>query len=115
MRGRLFGALAAAALSLSACTGTGLNSTPAGVADQTRLDEQVGIGAEVAYTTATKLGTALATAGVIDKAAFKRADAKAYAALLTVRSAYRAGNSADYITASAQVYAAVAEIQALVK
>lgn len=104
----------AALLALSACAGT-LPTGPSNVAEATVLDEKIGIGAEAAYTTATKLGTALARAGLIDKAKFKGADAKAYAALAAVRTAYRAGNATSYAAAIAELYAAVADIRALVK
>jgi hypothetical protein len=106
--------LAAFALPLAACN-AGQLGAPGNAANATVLDEQIGVGAETAYTTAAKLGTALATAGVIDKAAFKAADAKAYQALLATRAAYRAGNAASYQAAAAEVYTAVAQIRDLVK
>lgn len=87
-------------------------STPA---NATTLDEKLGVGAEATYQTGNKLGAALVTAGLMDKAKFKDADNKAYTALLAVRAAYKAGNATDYATAVAQVNAAVAEIRALVK
>jgi len=101
-------------LPLCACQ-TGAINSAGSVAATTVLDEQIGIGAEAAYTTAATLGTALAKAGIIDVAKFKALDNQAYSALLVTRSAYLAGNASDYLAASVKVYAAVAQIKALVK
>lgn len=100
-------------LPLAGCN-FGVNS-PGSVAAATKLDQQIGIGAESAYTASALLGSALARAGLIDAAKFKAFDQGAYAALLASRSAYRAGNAADYAAAVAQVHVAVAQIKSLVK
>lgn len=105
-------AVALCLVPLAACVPS---ESPATTANATVLDEQVGIGTEAAYTAAATLGTALAQAGVIDRAKFKTLDRQAYDALLVVRRAYAAGNAADYATAATRVYAAVAQIKALVK
>lgn len=109
---RLLIAAALCLLPLAACVPS---EGPATTANVTVLDEQVGIGAEAAYTTAATLGAALAQAGVIDKAKFQALDRQAYDALLVVRTAYAAGNATDYATAATKVYATVAQIKALVK
>lgn len=105
--------IVAASMALASCAAH--IPSPSTVANATVLDEDLGIGAEVAYTTAAKLGTALAKGGVIDREQFKAADARAYRALLALRAAYRAGNATNYLSAAAEVYATVAEIRALVK
>lgn len=100
--------------SLSACALTP-PPAPVDVADKTALDEQAGITATVAYTAASRLGLALARAGIIDKAKFKALDARGYAAVLAIKAAYDAGNSASYFAAIEQAKAATAQISALVK
>lgn len=108
------------ALTLSACAPlgdlVGNNGTAiSNAADSTTLDEQAGIYATNAYTAASTLGRRLVVAGVIDKAKFKDADNKGYAAVQTLRAAYEAGNSRNYSDAIRRAYAAVNDIKALVK
>lgn len=104
----------AALLSLAACH-AGPVQSPGNVADSTALDEQIGITATNAYTAASKLGTALAASGVIDKAQFKAADQKGYEAVQALHTAYLAGNSTNYVAAASNAYAAAAQITALIK
>jgi hypothetical protein len=88
---------------------------PADVASKTTLDERLGIGATIGYTAASRLGTALARAGLIDKTRFKALDAKGYAAITAVKAAYDAGNATSYTAAIDRVNAAVADINTLVR
>lgn len=113
------------ALSLAACATPGsivggvldasVPTKPADVANKTSLDERLATGATIAYTAASRLGTALASAGLIDKARFKALDQQGYAAVLAVKAAYDAGNSTSYAAAIDRVNAAVAGINALVR
>jgi hypothetical protein len=119
--------MSALLLTLPACgvtTGAGmagpvLDATvptkPVDVADKTTLDERLATGATVSYTAASRLGTALASAGLIDKARFKALDAQGYAAVLAVKAAYDASNAASYAAAIDRVNAAVAGINTLVR
>lgn len=109
-----FAAILASA-SLSSCAALHVPPAPATVADASKLDERLGIGAEVAYTTAAKLGTALARARLIDVVHFKALDKKAYSALLITREAYKAGNAKSYADGVAAVQSIVKDIQALVE
>lgn len=94
----LFAAVAAG------CSGpAGVASTPAEVAASTKVDEQAAIGAEVLYTTASTFGNTLSRAGLINRERFQQLDAKAYKALLLVRSAYRAGNADSFAVALAEL------------
>jgi len=107
--------LIALALLVAPLAGCAVLDNPSNVANQTVLDEQVGIGTEAAYTAASTLGLALAKAKVIDAAKFKALDNQAFSALVAVRTAYQAGNSTEYLSAAERVYSAVAQIKALVK
>ena len=125
MRYRLI--LLAAVMGLNACgastagsmAGTALDASipvkPGQVADRTTLDERLATGVTVSYTAASRLGTALASAGLIDKARFKALDNQGYAAVLAVRAAYDAGNATSYVAAIDRVNAAVAGINSLVR
>lgn len=99
-------------LSLAACSTI---PTPNSVANSTKLDERMAISAELTYTTATKLGTLLAKAELIDGGKFRGLDNQAYMALLAVRRAYQAGNSSDYNTAVENLQSAVSEINGLAR
>lgn len=68
----------AAALALSACTNSGINS--ANVAA-----EQATTAANDFYTHASRAGEDLVKAGLLDKAKYQAADAQAYAILQKVR------------------------------
>jgi hypothetical protein len=88
---------------------------PVDVADKTTLDERLATGATIGYTAASRMGTALASAGLIDKARFKALDNQGYAAVLAVKAAYDAGNAGSYVAAIDRVNAAVAGINTLVR
>ena len=107
--------IAAAVLSASLPGCSTIPASPATVSDRTILDERVGIGAELAYTTATKLGTVLATAGLIDKEKFKALDRDAYTSLRAVRAGYQAGNAKVYADSITRVQEAVRAINQLVE
>lgn len=109
-----------AAMTLAACApmgdivgnnGTAISSA----ADKTTLDEQAGIDATALYTATSLLGARLATAGLINKAAFKAADNKGYAAVQAIHAAYEAGNAPNYLAAIAQAKSAAGDIKSLVK
>lgn len=109
---------AVAALALAGC---GFNlpqvATPSTVANATVLDEQVGRGAELAYKLGrTVLELAVDTGRVKGATAAKAQDLnrKAYAALLVMRTAYRAGNATGYKQAAAEVGSLVAQLHALI-
>lgn len=112
----------AAALALSACTGTqGIPNTPAApveVADQTTLDERGAIAAEVAYK-AFRTAVEFATdAGMLTGANASRAahfDNLAYAAVGAARAAYRAGNAESYQKAVDEALKAVGVALASIK
>jgi hypothetical protein len=112
MRKILFAAALAVASStaLAACAGM---SAPAMTADATVLDEKAAITAETAYTAASRLGGVAARLGAIDKARFKTLDMQAYMALLSVRSAYRAGNAGNLAAAIGELNGLVGQIRDL--
>lgn len=107
----------AASLALGACTTAPL-PVPATVADSTILDEQAALSVELAYQAAA---TALLTAnraGVIPDATkprLKAADQRAYAAVLAVRAAYRAGNATGYSAALTDARGAVTAFLTAIK
>ena len=75
---------------------------PSVFAERTVLDEQAALGVELAYQAqALSVRTALRSGLLTGANAAKAAaiDAKAYAALKLVRSAYDAGNAQDYVSA----------------
>ena len=89
---------------------------PAAVADQTVLDEQGALAAELAYKAARVAIETGVDAGFIRGTAAARIavlDAKAYAALRIVRRAYEAGNAASYTAALTTARVAVAELLTL--
>lgn len=102
---------------LSACGSIStIPPAPASVADQTTLDEQGALAAELAYKAARVAIETGVDAGFIRGAAAARIaalDAKAYAALGVVRRAYEAGNAASYATALTSARSAVAELLTL--
>lgn len=107
------------ALALSACHPlgnlVGNNGTAiSNAADKTTLDEQAGIDATAAYVAASRLGYVLAKNGLIDKAAFKDADNKGYAAVQVIHDAYETGNAQNYLTAIAKAKKARDDIADLV-
>lgn len=110
---RLALAIAALSLGLGACTPTP-PLTPSSVANQTKLDEQVGLTVTLAYTAAARAAAlAIKTGLVKDKATIARIgelDKRAYAAVLGVRAAYQAGNATDYLSALTQARTAIAAL-----
>lgn len=116
--------VAVASLGLSSCgitsALTGIPSSPAAVADRTKLDEQTGIALTLAYTAASRAaGLAITGAAAIghpfSSATLKRIgelDSKAFAAVTAVRQAYLAANSTGYLAAIEQAKAAIAELLA---
>ena len=103
---------------VAACTTTGGLPAPGTVADRSVLDERLALSAELAYQAAA---TALLTAnraGIISASArprLKAADERAYAAVLAVRAAYRAGNSYSYAEAATRAQDAVAAFLTAIK
>jgi hypothetical protein len=68
----------AAGLALAGCTQGSVQSA-------STIAEKSVTSANQVYVTASKAGMALVNAGLLDKTAFKAADAKAYAVLINVR------------------------------
>lgn len=114
------------ALALAACATTplsGLSGGPVVVADQTKLDEQLGLTITLAYTASAKaaklaIEAADATGHPFSHATLQTIEnlrAKAYAGVVATRQAYEAGNSAGYLDAAKKAKAAVADLLAAVK
>lgn len=118
MRRILLSLAAVASLSLAACgPQTAGPAAPSEVANSTKLDEQLMLGAESLYTGANQLaGLALDVASLdaAQRSRLKKADNDAFAALLVARSAYKAGNSSGYFQAIARLTEAVQQINAIV-
>lgn len=106
------------AFALSGCAGVasgiaavaGLPSSPVAVCDKTTLDEQAGIGVELAYKTWRTVGETLTDWGYIKgtKATKVAAlDNKLYNLTLAEQNAYKACNSTDYFAAITQIKAAI--------
>lgn len=100
-----------ALLALSACAAQPIPA-PATVSERTTLDERAAIAAELAYQAAAN--TMLVT-GAAKRPAVKLADVRAYAAVLAVRSAYRAGNAESYLTAARDAQSALASLLTAIK
>lgn len=86
---------------------------PVEVANQTTLDERLGLGAETVYQAAAQaviFKHKVAPFSPEDLAKVKALDAKALAALEVVRSAYKAANAEDYRKAYDDVMRISAEI-----
>ena len=117
-----FSIIAAISLSLSLPGCAGLMSTMAGgpvvAANQTVLDEQGAIGVELAYKASrTALEIAVDSGLLKGERAAKAAalDNQAYAAVIGVRAAYRAGNSSNYGVAMAEARLAVTAMLGAIK
>lgn len=112
-------AIAASSLALGGCTTVGPYGSPVVVANQSKIDEQIGLTVTLAYTASARAAALAINTGLIkDPAAIQRIgqlDARAYAAVLAVRSAYQAGNSADYLSALSQAQSAIADLLAATK
>jgi hypothetical protein len=103
----------AAVVAAGAVLDTTVPIKPVEIADRTTIDEAVGIGATNAYTAASRMGAALARAGLIDKAKFKAADQRGIEAVRALRIAYLTLNATKYADAIDRAYAAVAAMSAL--
>jgi hypothetical protein len=103
------------ALSLVALPGCAtLQQGPRAAADQTMLDEQVSIAVEASYQAAAQILLAQVKAGKLTGVELEKAEAyeaKAFAAVLAMRAAYDAGNSADFNAALSNALRAVAEFR----
>ncbi len=111
----------AAALALSACGVTEAPTiipAPVELANRTTADEQIAVGIEQGYK-AFRLAIELGVdTGVIkgDRAVrAAAADQRAYAAVLTVRQAYRTANEGGFIAAARSANATIAAAIATVK
>ncbi len=105
--------------SLTACTVVDTaTGGPVAAANQTKLDEQVGLTVTLAYTAAARAATlAIQTGFIKDQATIARIgelNTRAYAAVLAVRDAYAAGNSAGYLSGVSQARAAIGDLLAAV-
>ena len=112
------------ALTLCGCgTMSALSGGPGTVAEQTKLDEQLGLSITLAYTAAAKaaglaIEGAAASGHPLSNATLDKIDSarrKAYALVTATRQAYEAGNSTSYLSAATQARAAVADFLAAVK
>lgn len=89
---------------------------PAALADQTKLDEQIAIGAEAMYRGARMLVEPLVDAGVIrgrTAGRFRTLNREAFDAIRAVRTAYDAGNARSYAAAAERASGAIAKLLAL--
>jgi hypothetical protein len=115
----LMAALVAVALSACAPVVDAVTGGPVTVSDRTKVDEQVGLTVTLAYTAASRAAAlAINTGLVTDRATIARIgqlDARAYAAVQAVRTAYLAANGTGYLSALTQARQAVADLLAAVK
>jgi len=90
-------------LALGACTSIpAVPPAPVVAADQTKLDEQAGLAITSAYraaVAAARLANQIRPFSVATKAKAADLDAKAFAAVAAVRTAYEAGNATSYAEA----------------
>jgi hypothetical protein len=104
-------------LLLASCATPVIPPAPSEIADKTILDEQGALGAELAYKAARTAAELAVDAGVLKGTRASQVaalDRKAYAALLAVRTAYRAGNATAYDTALTEARSAVSQILTLI-
>jgi len=115
---RMILAVALACVPLAACNGMAtVPGSPGAVADKTVLDEKLMIGMESAYKGARSAAEVATDAGFLKGAnAAKVADLdnKAYAALGTMRTAYKAANATSYVDAGTQALSAINQIVTIV-
>jgi len=108
-----------AALALAGCNLSALGSlppTPAQAADRTILDEQGALTVELAYSAvrlAVETGVDVGIIRGANATRFAELDRRAYAAVLAVRAAYRAGNADSYAAAQTLALDAVAQLFAV--
>ena len=113
--------IAAAAFALAACPGpiNNIPTAPAQIADQTKIDEQVGLTVTLAYTAAARAAALAIETGVIkDNATIARIgelNSRAYAAVLAVRAAYSASNASGYASALNRARGAITALLAAAK
>lgn len=116
-----------AAMSVAACGTLGtitsaMTGGPAVIADQTKLDEQVGLSLTLAYTAAAKaaglaIQVAAAAGHPFSSATVQKIgqlDTRAYNAVTAVRAAYVAGNGTNYLSAISDARAAINDILAAI-
>ena len=113
---RLF--VAMAALCLCACAAVPTPPPPpVAIADQTTLDEQIGLGATTAYRGAVavaRLANRVKPFSPSTRTKAAELDAKAFAAIAAMRAAYEAGNATDYRTAAGKARDLAEQIISLV-
>lgn len=101
-------------LALSACaTVPTIPQSPAAVADATKLDEQAGLAITTGYraaVAAARLANRVAPFSPSTKARAADLEAKAFAAVAAVRTAYEAGNAASYSAAIANARTLIDQI-----
>src|SRR5688572_27657533 len=116
VKGLRAAALGLLALSVAGCSGLNTaaqvaSTSPVEVANRTKLDEQAGITLTLAYTAVSKAaGLAIETGLIKDTALITRLgelDRAAYQAVMAVRQAYLAANSASYLAAMKQANTAI--------
>jgi hypothetical protein len=108
-----------AAVALAGCNPSALGtlpSSPAQAADRTTLDEQGALTVELAYSAVrlaveTGVDVGIIRGSIADR--FAELDRRAYAAVLAVRAAYRAGNADSYAAAQTIALDAVAQLFAV--
>lgn len=108
------------ALGLSACQVTPPASIPAPVelASRTAADEQIAIGVENGYKAfrlAIELGVDTGVIKGTRATLAAAADQRAYAALLTLRTAFKTANATDFLTAARAANSAVEQAIAVAK
>jgi hypothetical protein len=112
---------ALAAVSLSACAPVvdAVTGGPVTVSDKSKLDEQVGLTATLAYTAAARAAALAIQTGLVKNPAtiqrIGQLDARAYAAVQALRQAYLAVNGTAYLAALSQARQAVADLLAAVR
>jgi hypothetical protein len=116
--------LAASSLALTGCAGLGtaanvVTGGPVTVADQTKVDEQLGLSLTLAYTAAARAAALAISTGLVSNQAtiakIGQLNSRAYAAVTAVRSAYLAANGSAYLAAVSQARAAIGDLLAAVR
>lgn len=109
-----FALLAALSLGIAACAGftapAGVPTSPSEAADTTVLDERAALSVELAYKALRLAMETAVDAGALTGERARQAaalDNRAYAAVVAVRTAYRAGNAQSYATAVDEARAAI--------
>jgi len=103
-------------LATSACGTLGglVTGGPATVADQTKVDEQLGLSLTLAYTAASRAAAlAISTGLVRDVNTIRKIgalDTRAYNAVVAVHNAYLAANGTNYLASIAAARAAISDL-----